>query len=106
MKKINQKIKKIYEGLGYDQKTVSIPFSWKDEDTDGEIVYRDFEAEVELDIVNDSDYGADADGNRGVSISYVDNFEIISVTDEDGKSVEIDETMYDIIGGQVHDYID
>jgi len=48
------------------------------------IEYGDHEYEVELsaNCIHDSNYGADADGNRGMPMSWVEDIELVSM-DED-----------------------
>ena len=42
-------------------------------------------AEVECCVINDSNYGADADGNRGISMTWIDSLELTIPIAEWGK---------------------
>ena len=49
-------------------------------------------AEVECCVINDSNYGADADGNRGMSMTWIDSLELtvpISEWDKDDSGNEL-----------------
>lgn len=51
-------------------------------------VTRNLEVEVKIDLVRDCSYGADADGNRGVKVSVIDDWNIEAIFDLDsGENV-------------------
>jgi hypothetical protein len=60
-------------------------------------------AEVKVTMSHDSDYGADADGNRSVPMDFIDDIEIERVTDEDGKEVTIKEYIRQAVNDRVDD---
>lgn len=66
--------------------------------------YKDFKLEVEIDgeirflyvevlvyYVRDPNYGADADGNRGMPVTFVDNWEIDTIYDQDADKIVTEE---------------
>ena len=65
---------------------------------------KEYQAEVEIEIHCEDDYGADADGNRG---RYDETIESINVErlfcteDKDEKTVEVTDKIYDIIEAKV-----
>jgi len=67
--------------------------------------YRFFEIEVDYTFVTDNNYGADADGNRGVRMSFLDDFSF-KIRTEEGEDVTNniklnDKELYDIITKKV-----
>ena len=48
---------------------------------------QDFHYVAAASIVKDNNYGADADGNRGISVTFLDEFVIRSVFDGHGNDV-------------------
>ena len=66
----------------------------------GELLPSRLFADVEVTTVYDHNYGADADGHRGVRTWWVDDVNILSIYDEKGVKIpEKSETeeMYDLI---------
>jgi hypothetical protein len=51
----------------------------------------EYEGEVEIEMSHDANYGADADGNRGISQWFVDELEVLNCYDESGMEIEVDE---------------
>ena len=69
------------------------------------IVYLPYEADVEVKMVADNDYGADADGNRGVYHEWIDDVEVLEVRDENGIRVnkvtpEMDKEIIEVVQDQ------
>ena len=57
-----------------------------------------YEVDVEVEVYWESDYGADADGNRGVEMTSIADFDIKDVRDEHGISrLELTDTLYNKI---------
>lgn len=51
----------------------------------------------------EKDYGEDADGNRGIEKSFIDDFEVTRVVDSEGKEVEITPEIKDAVGWSLDD---
>jgi predicted Ser/Thr protein kinase len=64
---------------------------------------REYEADVRVVLVTESDYGADADGNRGMSVTFVDDVIIDEVRDIYGKKVSVTDEIEKVIGDLVED---
>jgi len=82
------------EGSWSRQETVEFPYG-EDEEL--------YTAEVTVYISSDSNYGADADGNRGIYREFIDDIKIDSVTNENGEEVEITDDIYDIVSNELDD---
>ena len=71
------------------------------------IEYGDQEYEVVMsaNCVHDSNYGADADGNRGMAMDWVEDIELVSM-DEDALKLplEVQKTIEDMAYKQAEDH--
>lgn len=56
-----------------------------------------FEANVQVDYNVDKNYGADADGGRGIEKLFIDNVEIEGLMDEQGNLVTPTEELTDAV---------
>lgn len=69
--------------------TASKTFSVSIEDSQG--YEHEIEVSVEADFYYDSSYGADADGNRGIGVWFMDDYRIEEI---DGKSLKDHEASF------------
>jgi hypothetical protein len=58
---------------------------------------QEYEADVEVVIACDHNYGADADGHRGTYMEFIDDILIKEVRDKDGVAGEPSKELIDII---------
>jgi len=81
---------------------VKIEFEWEDKEKE-EI--RVFKAEAQVKYSYESNYGADADNNRGVPMWFIDDVDIESLKEvmEDGSEVDAD---YDKLPKELQKEID
>lgn len=70
-----------------------------DDDSD----VKEYEADLRVVLVTESSYGADADGNRGVEATFIDDVIIDEVRDIYGKKVSITDDIEKVIGDLVND---
>jgi hypothetical protein len=68
-----------------------------------EIDDKDYFADGVVDFVTDYNYGADADGKRGIERTTIDNFDIDEVVDIKGSVVDITPEMYIAIREKVYE---
>jgi len=80
MGKLLEGIKRLFERKWVVTKELEFLYGPNDEE---------YTANLTITIVSDPNYGADADGNRGVYREDIDDYTINSVADENGKDVEI-----------------
>ena len=66
----------------------------KDFKVEIEIDEKDFTATGTVDFITESNYGADADGNRGIEKTYIDDWDIVEVVDSEGKTVDLTVEMF------------
>jgi len=52
---------------------------------------------VGLMIIQDPSYGADADGNRGMTMYEIDDFEIINIQDQEQNEIPEDEEIIEAV---------
>jgi len=62
-----------------------------------------YKAEVTLYWCREQDYGADADGNRGVEMLFLNDYRIEIVTDLRGNPVKLTKEMEDVIDDFMED---
>lgn len=55
---------------------------------------RKLEVDVEVDVYYESNYGADADGNRGMPMTFIQDFNIGEIHDQQGNKVEMTSVLY------------
>jgi hypothetical protein len=63
----------------------------------------DYEADVAVNMVRESGYGADADGNRGVDAVFIDDVKILEVRDIYGKKVSVTDDIERVINSLLED---
>lgn len=71
-----------------------------DTEDGGEKIYV---AEIEAHIVHDPNYGADADGHRGIAITEIDDWELKSLIEKDSRK---DVECTDEIEQKINDRLD
>ena len=72
--------------------------------------FGNYDIEVELDIDVELNYGADADGNRGVERTEINDYEIISISNGDVDlwprlSAKTKANLYDYVEGKLWEVI-
>ena len=50
---------------------------------------KDYEVTAEIKYEIDNHYGEDADGNRGMSVSYIDEVDITKIVSDDGVNIPL-----------------
>lgn len=65
------------------------------------------DAVVELSLDRDDNYGCDADGNRGRSVTFIDDINVVEYDayDQGGNPVELDQHQRKELDYEVNDYI-
>ena len=59
-----------------------------------EVNDKDYIAEVELEVTEENNYGADADGNRGVYRKVLNNFHVKKITTEEEAAVYMSPALW------------
>lgn len=72
--------------MGNWTKSLTISFNRLEGQGEAE-VEKEYEADVEVTIEHDSNYGADADGHRGVPMDFIDEVKVKEVRVMDGSKV-------------------
>lgn len=57
----------------------------------------EYECEVEIKSSTDYNYGADADGNRGVPMDFIDSMRCISIFDSEDNEIFPGEKLFETI---------
>lgn len=52
---------------------------------------REFEVEVSAVLVHEADYGADADGNRGIAVDFIEDVSVESISAADENPISEEE---------------
>jgi len=86
----------------FSEYEIEIPFINSNDEKDVVSYYVDFTINTYV----DHNYGADADGNRGVTREEIDKVTIDAVHDENGKLITKDHPMYAKIENKVSEKAD
>lgn len=61
----------------------------QNEELEFEVNGKLYRIDVEVKFVTDPNYGADADGNRGMSMTFLDDWKVLAAEDEDGNVLDV-----------------
>jgi len=59
-------------------------------DSDKDSIGGQWTVEVEFEAHTEDNWGADADGNRGIERTFIDDYEVTRYLDSEGKEVQAD----------------
>ena len=69
-------------------KTITVKFNYRDDDCEADVIVKMYE---------DSNYGADADGNRGMPMDFIDEVIVIEARKVNGDVLNLTEQLEDLI---------
>ena len=69
-------------------KTITVKFNYRGDDCEADVIVKMYE---------DPNYGADADGNRGVAMDFVDEVIVIEARKTNGDVLNLTEQLEDLI---------
>jgi len=91
--------------MSYWNKFIGVNFNHM-EVINGEEVEVEYKVELDVRIVYDAQYGADADGNRGMPQTFIDDYKIVHVEDSlkrEWDLKKLPEWMDDAINSELDD---
>lgn len=65
--------------------------------------YEPYEADIEVDICEDENYGADADGRGGVYRKYIYDFQVMHIRNAAGEEAKREIAMLDAIEDKIEE---
>jgi len=91
--------------MAHWNKLITVKFN-ETELIDGKEVENAYVVQLDAKIVNESNYGADADGHRGVPMTWVDDYKVLLVQNSCLKEYDLSnlpDWIYDKINNAVED---